>query len=308
MVSALGEMELELEGLGELETEFEQEQEAELEAELEAEQEWHETEFEHEAEFEAELEQEALGEISPVTRVYPDAMMEHLVHAAMEAETEYEAAEGFLPLIPMVASKLLPLAAKALPGVAGKLLPRVAHVVSRVTPHLTHGVGHMTRVLHRNPQTRPLLRAVPSIARRAVTTIARHAAAGRPVTPQRAAHILAHQRRRVLNNPRILGPVLRRSRMMDGRYHRMAGIHPRLPGYRHHAAGLRHRVPGIHHPMTGLRHHQMAGHPAALRAARRRRLGLAGHPGIGGRPCPTCGITTMHGGRHGRGCTVVVVR
>ena len=41
--------------------------------------------------------------------------MEHMGLAAMEAESEFEAAEHFLPLIPMVASKLLPLAAKVLP-------------------------------------------------------------------------------------------------------------------------------------------------------------------------------------------------
>src|SRR5262249_49440103 len=102
--------------------------------------------------------------------------------------------------------------------------PRVARAVSRVTPQLTRGVGNLARTLHRNPRTRPLLRAVPSIARRAVTTIARRAAAGQPVTPAMATRILARQNHRVLSNPRIMNSVLQRSQQMDGRYHRLAGL------------------------------------------------------------------------------------
>src|SRR6516164_88070 len=58
-----------------------------------------------EAEWEGELEGE--GELNPVRKVYPDAALEHLAHAAMNAESEAEAGEAFLPLIPMVASRLL---------------------------------------------------------------------------------------------------------------------------------------------------------------------------------------------------------
>src|SRR5271154_3687174 len=155
MANGLGEMELELEGEGEFESECE-------------------GEFEFENEFEGP---------NPVNRIYPDAMMEHMGLAAMEAESEFEAAEHFLPLIPMVASKLLPLAAKALPKIAGKLLPRVARVIARATPRLTRSVAHLTRALHRNPQTRHLVRVVPSVARRAVASIVKQAAAGRPVSP-----------------------------------------------------------------------------------------------------------------------------
>src|SRR5205814_2238086 len=60
--------ELELEGEGELETEMEGEGELELEGE---------------------------GEVSPVQKIYADAMMEHLAHMAAEAESEQEAAEHF---------------------------------------------------------------------------------------------------------------------------------------------------------------------------------------------------------------------
>lgn len=241
----------------------------------------HELESELETEFEGEV--EAFGEISPVSRIYPDAMMEHLAHAAMEAESEHEAAEGFLPLIPLVASKLLPLAAKALPKIAGRALPQVARAIHRVTPQLTRSVGNLARTLHRNPQTRPLLRVVPSIARRAVTTIARQAAAGRPVTPQAAVRVLARQNHRVLSNPRIVRWVLGRSRHMDGRYHRMAGL-PAVV-----------KRTGISRPGAG-----------AVRVGPR----VAGAGVAAGRFCPHCGtrtIVTRTG--HPQGCsTVVVVR
>jgi hypothetical protein len=187
-----------------------------------------------------------------------------------------------------VASKLLPLAAKALPRIAGRVLPRVARTVSRVTPHLTRGVGNLTRTLYRNPRTRPLLRAVPSIARRTVTSIARQAAAGRPVTPQQAVRTMARHHHRVLSNPQIVNRVLRRSRLMDGRYHRLAGI-PAVG--RHYRWRWRN---GVWQPGMG-------GMPSRAGA----------RPTISGdgvtRVCPTCGTTAVHT-QGGRGCSVVVVR
>lgn len=188
-------------------------------------------EFEYETEALPEMEEEAagesslhesLGEISPIRKIYPDAMMEHLGHMAAEAESEQEAAEGFLPLIPLVASKLLPLAAKALPKVA-KALPRISRTVNRVTPQLTRGVTRITRTLFRNPRTRPLVRTIPSIARRTVTSIARQAATGRAVTPQTAVRTLARQARVVLGSPRQRAMAIRRSRVLDRHMHRTVG-------------------------------------------------------------------------------------
>src|SRR5262245_21741705 len=180
-----------------------------------------ESEFETEAIHEGESELEF--ELNPARRFYPDALMEHMAHMALEAESEQEAAEGFLPLIPLVAGKLLPLAARAIPRIA-RALPRISRTVSRITPQLTRGVSTITRRLFRNPRTRTLVRTVPSIARRTVATIARQAAAGTPVTPLAARRILALQTRRVLQNPQRRTLVLRRSGAMDRQFHRLAGI------------------------------------------------------------------------------------
>jgi hypothetical protein len=181
-----------------------------------------------EGEFESEFESESAGEyeLNPARRIYLDAMMEHLAHEAAEAESEEEAAEGFLPLIPMIAGKLLPLAAKVLPKVAGKVMPNIARAVTRVTPRLSRGVNSLARTLYRNPRTRRLVRTIPSIARRTITRVARQAAAGRAVTPAAAQRVLAQQAYRVLARPQETVRVLRRNAAMDHRYHgatRIAG-------------------------------------------------------------------------------------
>jgi hypothetical protein len=166
-----------------------------------------------------------------------------------------------------VASKLLPLAARALPKVAGKLLPRVAKAITRVSPTLTRSISHLTRTLHRNPNTRRLVRAIPSVARRAVTTIAKRTGAGHAVTPRQAAHILAREHRRVMHNPQILRSVLHRSKLMDHRYHR-------LNGHRHGPNG-HYRTSGM--PVGGAR-----GYPSAGSMS-----GMSGRRAEGA--CPTCG-------------------
>jgi len=179
--------------------------------------------FEYEGEAEAEWEGEALHELNPVRKVYPDAMLEHLGHLAAEAESENEAAEGFLPLVPMVASRLLPTAARSLPRLM-RALPRISRAVSSVTPQLTRGVSGITRALFRNPNTRPLVRVVPSLARRTVATIASQAARGVPVNPRTAQGILVRQTRQVLRNPQQAALLLRRAGRIDRQFHRLAGV------------------------------------------------------------------------------------
>jgi len=295
MAIALGELELELEGLGEFESEYESELEGELEGEFEA-----EFESELESEFESELESEFESEFesggpNPVSRVYPDAMMEHMGLAAMEAETEYEAAEHFLPLVPLVASKILPLAAKAAPRIAAKVLPRIARAVAHVTPRLTRSVTHLTRALHRNPQTRHLVRTVPSIARRAVTKIARHAAAGHPITPRHAARILRHEHHRVLHNPRMVHAALRHANRMDRRYHRVGGLPVPVRGAVAHAHGiLGHAAlaPHLRRIAPHLRGLVTHPHHAAAVARRYATPHLRRLAGMRGHACPTCGSRT----------------
>jgi hypothetical protein len=228
----------------ELEDEFEGELEDEMEGELEMEDEaglegegWlgalgniagsllgeSEDEYEGEDEYEAEDEFEAEDEISPIRKIYADAMMEHLGELAAEAESEEEAVEHFLPLVGMAASKLLPVVAKAVAPLAKKALPKIAHALTKATPKLTHGIGKVAKTLHRNPQTRHLLRTVPGIARRTVGSIAHKVARGGHVTPRTAVRTLARQTRRVLGTPGHRAQALRRHNHLERRFHGRVG-------------------------------------------------------------------------------------
>jgi hypothetical protein len=165
-----------------------------------------EGEYELEGEWEGEFEEESEAMANPLRRVYPDAMMEHLGHAAAEAETEAEA-EAFV-------GALVPLAAG--------LARRAAPVVARSTPQLVRGLSTVTRMMRRNPTTRQLVRVIPAIASRTTRSLARQAAHGRPITPRRAIRTLAGQTAAVLSNPRARRHALRRARVLDRTYHRAA--------------------------------------------------------------------------------------
>jgi hypothetical protein len=161
---------------------------------------------EWEGEWEGEEELEFEAEVNPIRRVYPDALMEHLGHAAANAESEAEA-EAFL-------GALVPLAAR--------LIPRVAPAVMRVAPNLIRGVANAARTLRANPATRPLVRTLPTVVRRTTASLARQAAQGRSVTPRRAVQTLARQTAQVVGNPRQCAQAFRRSQVLDRRYHQAA--------------------------------------------------------------------------------------
>jgi hypothetical protein len=198
-----------------------------------------EEEFEDESAFEAEAE----DELSPIRKVYPDAMMEHLGEMAFEAESEDEAAEHFLPLIGMAASKLLPVVARAVAPMAKRALPKIARAVSKATPHLTKSIGRVAKSLHRNPQTRHLLKTVPAIARRTVGSIARQAAHGRRITPRTAVRTLAKQARHVLGHPGHRRHALRHHNRLERRFHRQHRGMAR-PHWRYGRYGYRYGRPG----------------------------------------------------------------
>jgi hypothetical protein len=175
-------------------------------------------------------------------------------------------------------------------------------------PRLTRGISQVARTLHRNPRTRPLLRAVPQIAQRTTARIGRQLAAGRPVTPRGASRVLAQQTARVIGDPRQLVHAWRRSRMLDRRHHHhhpgamrrrrfhrgyhpwsyAGGAPPPVAGHPHGAplppvAGHPHGAPLS--PVAGHSHGappHATGHPGAYGPA-------VGHPGAyGPAPGPVC--------------------
>jgi hypothetical protein len=154
-----------------------------------------------------EYEWESELEISPIRRIYPDAMLEHLGHAAAETHSEAEAES--------LAGAMIPLAAR--------IIPQAAPVLIQATPGLASGVAGVVRSLYRNPDTRPLLRVVPSIVRGTAANIAQNTSRGVAVTPQAAVRALARQTLRVLGSPRQSAQAFRRSRALDRQLHRTAG-------------------------------------------------------------------------------------
>jgi hypothetical protein len=136
------------------------------------------------------------------------AVMEVLAAQAAQADSEEDADAFIGALIPMAAS-LIP-----------KLAPAAAKAGQAVLPHLVSGAKNLASTLWKSPATRQLLHTVPTIARGTAATIAKQAAAGKPVTPQTAVRALAGQTAKVLQNPKRAAAVVRRSKATAARSRR----------------------------------------------------------------------------------------
>lgn len=176
-----------------------------------------------EGELELEYEQEYEYESSATTLSELEAELEHMAHAASEAATEQEAAEQFLPLVALASKLAVPLLKRAVPAIARAVTRNAPRALRRVAPSLSRGVTALTRTLHRNRSTRPLVRAIPRIASTTLQSIADRAARGQRITPRLAAQILARQTTRTLGNPRRLHRCWRHSVNADRRYHHRHG-------------------------------------------------------------------------------------
>jgi hypothetical protein len=153
----------------------------------------------NESEFEGEFETEFEGEAEAVQEIASHPLTEHEALAEMMAEAASQAAgEG---------------EAEAMAGAAviTVLSPRDRRALSQLLPDLLRGTAVLTRILRRHRMTRPAVRAVPTIMRRTVRSLKRHAAAGRPVTRRTAARATAREVRRVLGSPKVMGTSLARN-------------------------------------------------------------------------------------------------
>jgi len=153
---------------------------------------------------------EGEAEVNPLQRVHPEALMEHLGHAAAEAHNEGEAEALIGALIPL----------------AARLLPQIAPVILRAAPGLIPGVAVVARTLRRSPVTRPLVRTIPTIVRRTAASISQQVRQGRVVSPRSAVQTLARQTAQVLGSPSRTMAAWRRSRLLDGHHHRGSGAVP----------------------------------------------------------------------------------
>src|SRR5262249_12040189 len=106
-------------------------------------------------------------------------------------------------------------------AVMTSLSPRDRRALQTLLPNMVRGAALLTNTLPRRSRTRHAVRAVPTIMRRTVRTLKRHAAAGRPITRRVAGRAAAIEVRRVLGNPSVCAAAirhnLRASRGMRGR-------------------------------------------------------------------------------------------
>jgi hypothetical protein len=142
------------------------------------------------------------------------ALMEHLGHAAAEAESNGEAFAFLAPLLPL-AMKALPLATKALGMGAKKMLPKIASRVVKVAPKLMKGVNAAAKSLRANPATKQLVQALPQIVRRTTADLAQQVAQGQQVTGDGAVRMFANQTAQLLGNPQAAMQVLDRAKSID---------------------------------------------------------------------------------------------
>lgn len=159
--------------------------------------------FGGDGEFEYEFEQhpEALPEFETAPAGEYEVMAEHLAHMAVNSQSEAEAEAFIGALIPMVAR-----------GISA-----AAPVISRVVPQVIRPLAQAGRALLQNPQTRPLVRTFPTIARSSLATLAQRVAKGQPVNARVAARTVAGNVAQVLGNPRRASAVMKRSRQIHSR-------------------------------------------------------------------------------------------
>jgi hypothetical protein len=138
------------------------------------------------------------------------AMMEHLGHMAVQAESNGEAFAFLAPLLPL-ALKALPLASK----IGAKLLPKVASKVVKVAPKLIKGVNAAAKTLRNNPATKPLVQALPQVVRRTAADLAQQVAQGKAIDGNVAVRALANQTAKLLSDPRATVQALGRAQALD---------------------------------------------------------------------------------------------
>ena len=86
-------------------------------------------------------------------------------------------------------------------GITNTIAAKAPLQVKAVSPTLSSASARLTKVMKNNPATKPLVKVVPTIAKKTVATLARKAAKGKPVTPAIAKRVMAKQAMRVLSSP-----------------------------------------------------------------------------------------------------------
>jgi len=215
------------------------------------------SQLEGEEEVEAEFEEMATAPVAPAA-----ALGEYFAAQAASSESESEA-EAFAGVASYIA-----------------LSPRDRRDLERMLPALLRGSAAITRLLHGNRRTRPVVRLVPGIVDAAGRTLARRIAAGEPVGPVEVSQVLGAATGRVLRGGPARYSVMRRHARGLAHARRHRGYRGRY-GYRHgRRPGRWSYGPGARYG-TGYRTGQRAAYPGMVR-----RQPLATRVAARGRPVP----------------------
>lgn len=147
-----------------------------------------ELDFENEGESEADFETVMRGPISE-----QQGIGELMAAIASQAVTEQEAEAQIGGAIVM------------------SLTPQDRVTLNKAIASITRGGAVLTRILRGREVTKPMVRVVPTIVKRAAVSVKKQAAAGRPITKQTVANAMARQTRKVLGSPAICAHALQRN-------------------------------------------------------------------------------------------------
>lgn len=131
-----------------------------------------------------------------------DGLAEELAGLASESESEAESAA-------------------LLGGVTIHILSPAPIAVKRMTPVVLQSATRLGRFLRRSPQTRPLVRTIPTIQRRAVRALVKQAKRGGPVTPKAARAAMAKATYKTLRSPTMAAKGLANNAVKRRRLHRI---------------------------------------------------------------------------------------
>ncbi len=158
---------------------------------------------------------EAEAEVANTEVAHEAALTEFLAAQAAEATNEAEAEAALGSALPITISIM-----------GGR------RALRRVTPVLTQANARLTKMLsQQGPAGKQLLRAVPTMQRRAIATLKAASRSGQPINNATAVKAMASAAHSVLNNPRMVQSAIARNAVLR---QRTASPNPRRA-----AAGIR---------------------------------------------------------------------
>ena len=144
---------------------------------------------------------EAEAEVGNSEIAHEAALTEFLAAQAAEATTEAEAEAAIAATLPITITIM-----------GGR------RALRRVTPVMAQATGRLTKMLRQQgPAGQQLLRTIPSIQRRAVSTMKAAARAGQPVNNATAVKAMASATRRVLGSPKTVNRAIVRNAVLRQR-------------------------------------------------------------------------------------------